>query len=200
VNCKEAKKAIGAWSAGGDIPDRKARDLESHVQTCPSCGPAYADVLPFILRDAQRVSTVEAAVAVPSPGAGPAPARRALKKGRSLIPILVFFVALPFFVAGIIVVNWWLGSGRGVDVLFSLDAPEARSVSLVGDFTSWEGSGLTMKDENGDGVWTITVRLKKGSTYRYNFRLDEERLIADPASTLRVPDGFGGESSVLQVK
>jgi 1,4-alpha-glucan branching enzyme len=94
----------------------------------------------------------------------------------------------------------WLISGRQKQVEFRLYAPQARSVSIVGNFSAWGSSGLPMSDIDGDGVWTKKTYLKRGIIYTYNFLIDEERLIADPESTLRVPDGFGGESSVLRVE
>jgi len=192
VKCREVKRLIGLWSAGGDVSSHDARDLEDHVSSCPDCGPAYGDVIPFILRDACQVSTVEAAVSVPPPV-------RAREKPRAWFPALVI-TGLVLTAVGVGVASWWATRSQRTQVLFSLDAPDARSVSLVGDFNAWDRAGIPMLDKDGDGTWTVKVLLQRGRSYRSNFLLDEERLIADPASTLRVPDGFGGESSVLRVE
>jgi len=192
VKCREVKRRIGWWRAGGDVSSPDARDLEDHVSSCPDCGPAYGDVIPFILRDACQVSTVEAAVSVPPPV-------RAREKPRAWFPALVI-TGLVLTAVGVGVASWWATRSQRTQVLFSLDAPDARSVSLVGDFNAWDRAGIPMLDKDGDGTWTVKVLLQRGRSYRSNFLLDEERLIADPASTLRVPDGFGGESSVLRVE
>ena len=42
---------------------------------------------------------------------------------------------------------------QGRAVRFTLTAPEAEQVVLVGDFTDWETSKLELTDPDGDGVW-----------------------------------------------
>jgi 1,4-alpha-glucan branching enzyme len=53
---------------------------------------------------------------------------------------------------------------------FTLNAPEANSVALAGDFTSWELTPKPMK-KNKDGVWKTTVALGPGR-YEYKFIVD----------------------------
>ncbi len=84
-------------------------------------------------------------------------------------------------------------------VHFELVAPEAKSVFLVGDFNDWRPGGLKLMESKGSGAWQITVRLKKGVAYRYNFLIDGTRWEPDPSSPLQVDDGFGGKSSVLRL-
>ncbi|HHH85015.1 MAG TPA: hypothetical protein ENL15_03560, partial [Firmicutes bacterium] len=55
----------------------------------------------------------------------------------------------------------------GHSITFTLYAPEARHVSLVGDFNQWDESGIPMT-ETRSGEWTVTLRLEPGS-YRYLF-------------------------------
>lgn len=79
---------------------------------------------------------------------------------------------------------------------FAFKAPDAMSVQLVGDFTHWEKSPISLKKEAG-GVWTTAVGLAPG-TYHYRFLVDGQWR-DDPECTLRVPNPFGGSNSVRKV-
>ncbi len=82
-------------------------------------------------------------------------------------------------------------------VTFSFEAPEAQSVSVVGDFTGWQQAPLDMKKDK-KGVWKKAVSLPPG---RYEYRLlvnGEWR--DDPQCPNRVPNQFGGENCVCIVE
>lgn len=70
-------------------------------------------------------------------------------------------------------------------------------MSLVGSFTGWETSKLPMGDADGDGVWEVSVRLRKDALHTYNFLIDGTRWVPDPAAESQVDDGFGGQSSIV---
>ena len=53
---------------------------------------------------------------------------------------------------------------------FICNAPQAKSVSLVGDFNQWNPSASPMK-QMPDGAWLINVELKHGH-HRYAFLVD----------------------------
>jgi hypothetical protein len=89
-------------------------------------------------------------------------------------------------------------SDATVDVRFVLVAPEASSVHLAADFNQWSPDGYDMVMKP-DGSWEITVPLRKGRAYAYNFIIDGERWIADPAGTMLLEDGFGGSSSSISL-
>jgi len=86
-----------------------------------------------------------------------------------------------------------------VTVHFVLKDPAARSVALSGDFTGWKGRGLELHRSGKDGAWEITLKLRKGGLYAYNFIVDGEDWIPDPSVPERVEDGFGGSSSLLRL-
>jgi hypothetical protein len=90
-------------------------------------------------------------------------------------------------------------AGQVVTVRLVLAAPEAGSVSVVGDWNGWDPDRDRLRDPDGDGVWEIRLRLQRGLEARYQFLIDGERWLADPRAPLQVDDGFGGTSSVLQI-
>lgn len=80
-------------------------------------------------------------------------------------------------------------------VHFRLDAPDASSVHLAGDFTDWEPSYEL--HESQPGVWTVVVPLEAG-VHDYAFVIDGQRWTPDPLATA-VDDGFGGQNSRLSL-
>jgi hypothetical protein len=92
-----------------------------------------------------------------------------------------------------------LRPARVVTVRLMLAAPGAASVSVVGDWNGWDPERNRLRDPDGDGVWEIRLRLRRGQEARYQFLVDGERWLDDPQAPLRVDDGFGGTSSVLQI-
>ena len=80
---------------------------------------------------------------------------------------------------------------------FSFSAPAALSVQLVGDFTHWQEKPIQLhKGEN--GVWQAAVELAPG-VHHYRFMVDGQWR-DDPESTVRVPNPFGGENMVREVR
>ena len=87
-------------------------------------------------------------------------------------------------------------------VRFVLRAPDARSVSLVGDFNLWTKGATTLAAPRGDGTWVVSLALPAGR-HEYAFIVDEndgrgQRWVADPLASSRM-DEFGTESSLLEL-
>jgi len=80
---------------------------------------------------------------------------------------------------------------------FSVYAPNAKYVSIVGDFNNWIENRHPMK-KNRYGVWSITIPLKKG-TYSYKFNVDGV-WIPDPDNPEYVKDRLGDIRSIVHVK
>jgi 1,4-alpha-glucan branching enzyme len=76
-------------------------------------------------------------------------------------------------------------------VRLRLNAAEAASVSVVGDFNEWNAGANPLVNNN--GVWETELVLAKG-TYLYNFVIDGEKWITDPEQVATVDDNFGGKS------
>ena len=62
-------------------------------------------------------------------------------------------------------------------VSFHCQAPQAQSVSLVGDFNHWDPKAHPMK-RMADGAWLLTLELRHGH-HRYAFLVDGQ-LALDP--------------------
>jgi 1,4-alpha-glucan branching enzyme len=66
--------------------------------------------------------------------------------------------------------------------LFTIEAPDAQGVQLVGDFNQWTLQGSEMMPA-GRGVWAKVLRLSPGR-YRYRYVVDGSWL-SDPQNTDR---------------
>ena len=78
-------------------------------------------------------------------------------------------------------------------VRFELEAPEARSVHLAGDFNAWNIRRTSMKKDE-KGVWKVSVNLEPGRR-EYRFYVDD-RWHDDPGADERVNNPFGTQNCV----
>lgn len=85
-----------------------------------------------------------------------------------------------------------------VYVQFVLKAPQARSVSVAGDFNAWQPAAAELRDADGDGVWTGFIPLPAG-VHKYMFVVDGQRWISDPQAQRYVDDGFGMRNALISV-
>lgn len=83
-------------------------------------------------------------------------------------------------------------------VQFMLVAPNASTVSVVGDFNDWDPMATPLREASGAGVWTITVPLSAGR-HQYVFMVNGNRWTPDPAAPLAVEDSYGMPNSVITV-
>ena len=83
-------------------------------------------------------------------------------------------------------------------VRFSLDAPNAARVTIVGDFNDWNPTTLPMRRSADGRIWEVEVRLPLGR-YNYAFLVDG-RLARDPQAPSTADDDFGTANSVLMVR
>lgn len=79
---------------------------------------------------------------------------------------------------------------------FICNAPQAQSVSLVGDFNVWNPAAHRMK-KMPDGAWLITVDLKHGH-HRYAFLVDGA-LTLDPRAQGITRNDQGERVSLIPV-
>lgn len=81
-------------------------------------------------------------------------------------------------------------------VEFTVTAPEAREVFLVGDFNGWQAEGFQMRKFK-DGICRKKVQLKPGR-YEYLFIVDGDWR-TDPRNDARCANPFGMENSVIEI-
>lgn len=84
-----------------------------------------------------------------------------------------------------------------VYVQFTLEAPQASSVAVGGDFDAWGGSH-PLSDPDGDGVWTGRIPVAPG-VHVYMFLVDGSEWVTDPQADRYTDDGFGNQNAVLAV-
>ncbi len=85
---------------------------------------------------------------------------------------------------------------RSATVRLTFYAPQARTVSVAGDFNKWRTEADSMKGT--DGMWSIDLKLKPG-VYSYSFVVDGKTWVADPGAESYQDDGFGSRNSILRV-
>ena len=171
----ERLAAVLRDDAPGPAPEWLEARVMEEVRTGPSAG---GGVLDWLLRPREiRASPLAAGLAAAA---------------------LVVLAVLPWLRDG--------GAGPSVPgpdpeavvwVQFVVEAPDAHSVAVAGDFTRWSPDG-TLEDPDGDGVWTGRLPLRPG-VHEYMFVVDGERWITDPRADRWVDDGFGNRNAVIAV-
>ncbi|HET9620448.1 MAG TPA: glycogen-binding domain-containing protein [Kofleriaceae bacterium] len=88
----------------------------------------------------------------------------------------------------------------GVVFNFEPGGGHDKKIYLAASFNDWnkENPQFLLKDDDGDGIWSITVKLPPG-TYQYKYVVDG-KWTQDPAAPEEAPDGFGGRNSKFEVK
>ena len=82
--------------------------------------------------------------------------------------------------------------------IFSLEAPDARSVYVTGSFNDWSlDESCRMRLET-EGRWTVHVPLRPG-THKYQFIVDG-RWREDPSNPRQERNSFGDINSLIEVK
>lgn len=100
--------------------------------------------------------------------------------------------------AALVVIRPWHRGGTSglAPFQFVLVAPQAASVSLVGDFNDWDPARARMQAAH--GVWATVIQLPPGR-YRYAFLVNGVEWRADPSAPHAADDEFGTQSSVVTV-
>jgi len=81
-------------------------------------------------------------------------------------------------------------------VYFSISAPHAVRVAVVGDFNGWNPEANVMKMDK-KGFWKTALSLPRGRS-EYKFVVDGS-WETDPANPLICQNAFGTANSVLEV-
>jgi len=207
--CRRVDSAVTAWERGEVTDPQGLFFIINHARACARCERVYGALIPLIRRDTGQSSGLGSAVEDPSPGFTESVLRKITRGRVYRLPGSVVRTAqwaLPL--AGCVALLLGVGAfflrahldSRSSEVVvhFTLDAPSASQVSLAGDFNGWRPNELNMKNIQ-NGTWEITVALRRGAIYTYDFLIDGEQWVPDPHSESRLDDGFGGVSSVLRL-
>ncbi len=77
-------------------------------------------------------------------------------------------------------------------------APDAKAVSVVGDFNNWNSAETRMqKLKNGD--FKATLKLSPNREYRFKYLIDSNRWENDWYADKYMPNEYGTEDSVVEV-
>lgn len=90
-------------------------------------------------------------------------------------------------------------NGARVAVQLVFDAPDARSVSVVGDFNDWQPTATPMRRLEAGQPWSALVLIPPGR-HAYALLVDGTRWVADPRAPRARDDDFGKPQSVLFVQ
>jgi 1,4-alpha-glucan branching enzyme len=82
-------------------------------------------------------------------------------------------------------------------VAFQIDAPDAKQVLLVGDFTAWESNAKRLSRKRGKSALFSTSLTLPAGTYEYKFIVDGEWREDPTAETC--PNCFGSRNSLIRV-
>ena len=83
------------------------------------------------------------------------------------------------------------------EVEFKLSAPDAKNVSVAGDFNNWNPAALPAKKDS-KGTWKAKISLSAGS-YQYKFVVDGNWQ-NDPKCKACVANSFGSQNCLINVK
>ncbi len=129
---------------------------------------------------------------------------RALSYGASfaavlLIAALTFFIATPRTVDQHAPVISSTSQSVPAEVMahFEISLANVQQVALVGDFNGWD-TDKNLLTRTTAATWKIDLPIAKGS-YQYLFLIDGTLWKTDPTRETRVPDGFGGFNTVIEL-
>ena len=80
---------------------------------------------------------------------------------------------------------------------FTLAAPNAKKVSIAGQFNDWNTQSMPMKKAK-NGLWTIKLKLPLGKC-EYKYFVDGS-WVNDSACSESVPNSYGTSNSVVTVQ
>jgi hypothetical protein len=84
-------------------------------------------------------------------------------------------------------------------VQFVLVAPDAKKVSVVGDFNGWDVGHVGYQAQHrGGGVWSVTAPVPVGH-HRYSFVVDDSVWVADPTAPRVIDNDYGMPNSAIVV-
>ena len=84
------------------------------------------------------------------------------------------------------------------EIVFTINAPDARDIFLVGDFNHWKMNDSSRLNRSGNGQWEKSVRLEKGNKYKYKYVIDGEWIL-DHQNNEREQNSYGSFDSIIKL-
>jgi len=198
MNCENAVSFVDAWENSTGTLDG-LEEFRAHLDGCRECSRRFGALLPLMMRDGSLAGSAPAAA--PAGFSSDVMASLGKKRGYAFAfnPLLAAAAAAIFVVGLSFGIFFTTLNNKMVTVRFTLDAPQASSVYLAGDFNAWGGDGYKLRRASPDSPWEISVKLEKGKAYVYNFVINGTTWVADPNAPARIDDGFGGSGSLLRL-
>ena len=200
IFCEDVELMLQDYLNGYLVPSQR-EILERHLRGCEQCRTLVAGLTRLESR-MDRLDEIDVPpglsnsilAALPAQVYGSSPLRRALTWGAA--PLLVVLLVA----AGSLLMGRFQLQGRiaerVVDIVFT--APQAASVTIVGDFNGWDPLRTRLVRSSHEGLWRARLKLAPG-VYQYSFVLDGSAWVSDPLAKTVLSDGFGGKNSVIIV-
>lgn len=198
--CEDVELMLQDYLNGYLLPSHR-EILEAHVRGCAQCRALLAGLTRMEgrlggLGEVEVPADLSRSIlaSLPAHAYRPSPLRRAVSWG--VAPALaVLLLVGGFLVKGRFQIQEQLAE-RVVEIVFT--APQAASVTIVGDFNGWDPRRTQMVRASHEGLWRARLRLTPG-VYQYSFVLDGSDWVSDPQAKTMLADGFGGQNSVIIV-
>lgn len=84
------------------------------------------------------------------------------------------------------------------EIVFTIDAPNARDIFVVGDFNHWKINESSRLARATDGKWEKRMRLAPGNKYKYKYIIDGEWTV-DSQNSEREQNTFGTYDSIIKL-
>ncbi len=198
--CEDVELMLQDYLNGYLLPSQR-EVLETHVRGCAECRDLVAGLTRLESRldglgeiDVPAGLSRSILAALPAQAYGPSPLRRALSWGA--VPVLVALLVVGGFLVKGRCQLQDRAAGRVVEIVFT--APQAASVTIVGDFNGWDPRRTQLIRASHDGLWRARLKLSPG-VYQYSFVIDGSDWVGDPLAKSVLADGFGGTNSVIVV-
>jgi len=205
MNCENARRIAAAWEQGEALVDTDFDLALSHVESCRTCRSLQPLFMALAPRDSSRERPgrrgEEARILADRVMAGIGAAPRSVSSRPSAYRMrrrLGYAAAAALAVCAGFAFALFGKPSDTAEIRFVLDAPEAKNVFLAGDFSAWDTRDMELY-KNAEGLWERKIRLRRGKVYTYNFLVDGELWVVDPAAPERIDDGFGGESALIRL-
>lgn len=99
-----------------------------------------------------------------------------------------------------LVAPWACADETGMHAMtFTLHAPQARSVEILGDFNQWQSGATPLAGPDETGRWRVRLALPAAvGRIEYTYWVDGAHRQVDPDQPV-VLDGFSGENNVVML-